>query len=60
MQNSINESEAGQEALSMIQRLRMQPLTTQGQYDAACIIDDIEREVKKMADEIAELKTPQS
>ncbi|EDX6203947.1 hypothetical protein CSQ07_004412, partial [Salmonella enterica subsp. arizonae] len=54
MQNSINESEAGQEALSMIQRLRMQPLTTQGQYDAACIIDDIEREVKKMADEIAE------
>ncbi|EKA7106361.1 hypothetical protein OL205_000250 [Salmonella enterica] len=60
MQNSINESEAGQEALSMIQRLRMQPLTNQGRYDAACIIDDIELEVKKMADEIAELKTPQS
>ncbi|EDU3711606.1 hypothetical protein CSP79_003953, partial [Salmonella enterica subsp. arizonae] len=55
--NGINQHET---IFGLIGSLRMQPLTTQGRYDAACIIDDIEREVKKMADEIAELKTPQS
>ncbi|EDR0943689.1 hypothetical protein A4K52_002101 [Salmonella enterica subsp. arizonae] len=47
--NGMNQHET---IFGLIGNLRMQALTTQGQYDAARIVDGIEREVKKMYESI--------